>query len=447
MANDKQRIEAALDLLLSIWRGTRSDEVADLIERLGRRVARRPLGGSTLKAMTARWMEIAEARDAHDLPRLVAALANGRAATAATRLAVLLEFPEDPRVVRELETFLAVPPYASGTAMDRSTALARQYLERCATGARPLTDEERRVVVELSSLAGSKSGDELLAAIYANPRDDGPREVYADWLLEQGDPRGELLVLQLRGGDPDREAALIKQCETKLLGPIAKVTTRRRYARGFLVACALKSKNSRSLITASTANQWLTVEELHDVGNAIGPADLVLQPAFRNLRRVYGINAMIFEALLAAPSLPAFEALGMAHVGLDRIPELAKISTLRSLTIESHVALTSARAVASLPLDRLEVGIEITQLGEWLRTVAVDEFATRGYGLTTVSRRIDDRWDVTLSGTAVGDYERAVVSLTGVDTRSIELDCTPAMREVIEPMVRGLVASPGVVIR
>jgi uncharacterized protein (TIGR02996 family) len=36
----------------------------------------------------------------------------------------------------------------------------------------------------------------LLAAIRAAPDDDAPRLVYADWLIERGDPRGELIQVQ-----------------------------------------------------------------------------------------------------------------------------------------------------------------------------------------------------------------------------------------------------------
>lgn len=36
----------------------------------------------------------------------------------------------------------------------------------------------------------------LLAAIRAEPDDDAPRLVYADWLQEQGDPRGEFIQLE-----------------------------------------------------------------------------------------------------------------------------------------------------------------------------------------------------------------------------------------------------------
>src|SRR5262245_23767263 len=36
----------------------------------------------------------------------------------------------------------------------------------------------------------------FLRAIHDRPDDDGPRLVYADWLDEQGDPRGEFIRLQ-----------------------------------------------------------------------------------------------------------------------------------------------------------------------------------------------------------------------------------------------------------
>jgi uncharacterized protein (TIGR02996 family) len=52
---------------------------------------------------------------------------------------------------------------------------------------------------------------DLQAAITANPDDDSPRLVFADWLLERGDPRGELISLQcaseqLDPADPQRQA-------------------------------------------------------------------------------------------------------------------------------------------------------------------------------------------------------------------------------------------------
>src|SRR5262249_46385768 len=55
--------------------------------------------------------------------------------------------------------------------------------------------------------------DELLAAVYAAPFDDGPRAVLADYLLERNDPRGEFIALQLKRGDKapsQRERELLR---------------------------------------------------------------------------------------------------------------------------------------------------------------------------------------------------------------------------------------------
>lgn len=63
------------------------------------------------------------------------------------------------------------------------------------------------------------SNAELHAAVLAAPDDDGPRLVYADWLIEHGDPRGELIVLQIarsRLPADDLKAAELKQRERAL---------------------------------------------------------------------------------------------------------------------------------------------------------------------------------------------------------------------------------------
>ncbi len=47
---------------------------------------------------------------------------------------------------------------------------------------------------------------ELLAAIRAHPDDDAPRLVYADWLQERDDPRGEYIALACRDTRGDKHA-------------------------------------------------------------------------------------------------------------------------------------------------------------------------------------------------------------------------------------------------
>jgi uncharacterized protein (TIGR02996 family) len=78
---------------------------------------------------------------------------------------------------------------------------------------------------------------ELRAAIAAAPDDDAPRRVYADWLVERGDPRGEFiqLGLEVRGlADGERAAAVRRRAELAVAhrrewAPVECA----RFARGF----------------------------------------------------------------------------------------------------------------------------------------------------------------------------------------------------------------------
>ena len=70
----------------------------------------------------------------------------------------------------------------------------------------------------LATLKPARTAEELLAEIYEHPDDDTPRRVYADFLLERGDPRGEFIALQL---DRARDVAPTER-ETKLLAKYGK---------------------------------------------------------------------------------------------------------------------------------------------------------------------------------------------------------------------------------
>ena len=72
--------------------------------------------------------------------------------------------------------------------------------------------------------------DALYAAVHADPSDDGPRQVLADALLERGDPRGELIALQLARarGEPTvaaRETALLREHASEWAGELARAGT------------------------------------------------------------------------------------------------------------------------------------------------------------------------------------------------------------------------------
>jgi uncharacterized protein (TIGR02996 family) len=78
----------------------------------------------------------------------------------------------------------------------------------------------------------ASAGQALEAALVANPDDLGAHAAYADWLIEQGDPRGEFIQVQLALEDPKvpaqqrtalqrREKALLKAHGRAWLGELA----------------------------------------------------------------------------------------------------------------------------------------------------------------------------------------------------------------------------------
>ena len=77
--------------------------------------------------------------------------------------------------------------------------------------------------------------NDLLAAIYERPDDLAARSVYADYLQDRGDPRGELIALQLAGVFPERQAALLRAHEADWLAGTGMIQA--RWRDGFVDAC------------------------------------------------------------------------------------------------------------------------------------------------------------------------------------------------------------------
>lgn len=89
--------------------------------------------------------------------------------------------------------------------------------------------------------ATAAAREELLAAVLAEPEADAPRLVLADWLSEQGDPRGEFISVQceLARGSPRalelhaRETALLGVHGAQWLGPSGPDLLQVQFRRGF----------------------------------------------------------------------------------------------------------------------------------------------------------------------------------------------------------------------
>jgi uncharacterized protein (TIGR02996 family) len=163
---------------------------------------------------------------------------------------------------------------------------------------------------------------ELLDAIYEDPADDGARRVYADHLIAQGDPRGELIVLQCERAAKSlpisaerREVELLWKYGRQWLGPFAKAITGFKFDRGFLAMCELKQVTRKMIGDPS----WSTVEriDLH-VADAALVAVFLSDPVMRALREVRGLGPKAFAALCEPGMGGGIETLEV--VGAPKIP-------------------------------------------------------------------------------------------------------------------------------
>ena len=214
----------------------------------------------------------------------------------------------------------------------------------------------------------------LLAMVYENPADDAARLVLADYWSDKGDPRGELIVAQIRVARGEATAAETKRATTltnkadvrKLVfGTLAPglAPGHSRIERGFLAHAHVQKRTKE--LAADPA--WATVTSLEFQVSSAGAQDVLLeQPAvLRGLERVGGLYPKAFARLATGKGdnairevhanvrgaderdiLPAIDA------GLPGLPRLERL-TLRTEELPPNDL---------VPLLRGKVGAKLTRL-------------------------------------------------------------------------------------
>jgi uncharacterized protein (TIGR02996 family) len=238
---------------------------------------------------------------------------------------------------------------------------------------------------------------DLRAAILAAPDDLAPRLVYADWLLERGDLRGEHIALQCaQGGEDDarelRRRALWQRYGATWLAEDLETTeldaARFEYRDGFLHTVHLRARELLAL------GPRLARHPIHTLRVTVLPAELPGledSPVLRTLRRLELVNRLDDEPalarLLASPGLvrldslvldraagatdqaavwPALERCArladLVHLGLGSIDIPAErarwlgrsLPTLRTLSCVSSFTQASLLALAEAATFRLQ---------------------------------------------------------------------------------------------
>lgn len=294
--------EAALTKLLELWREAPSAPLADIIDEVSSRVT---FDGPTIRGKgaspRAEWAKLAKNARLVDRPALLDALADTISTDAEARLRVIERWMPDPRVDAALAKMIEEPPFHAimtqpfyervfklATKIQDPRQLTRidnaeaaitatvaktmaEWLRRRLATLRPTLEHLRANAPAPSARRAAVSSksrelDDLLSAVYADPTDNAARLVYADALLERGDPRGELISVQMRLAEHpnDREA---KQREKALLERHAKswLGTAGRYIaadfvfeRGFLASCRIKG-DPKDLGALAADPIWSTV--------------------------------------------------------------------------------------------------------------------------------------------------------------------------------------------
>ncbi len=394
-ALERDEREAALALLLNAWRLSRTPGISAAISRLSADLQRgaSPLGGKGRAAFQVRWLDLEMANRAVDMGVLCSTLSTPPCGHIEERLYRLTRRPPDPRLGQALCALIeracclgrsalwsmafdhldaqeyprAIDALRKRLTQRLSPADGKHHtwffsrvraslerLERRAPAQEPalleaLNRQLGRLEVaapsiitpgapEPAPLADSAPERALLSAVLEAPRDDGPRQVYADWLIERGAPRGEFINLQLRATLGEEQRARIRSLEARhgraWLGAIepAIVPESFRFKRGFLGRCRARFRTEQQRALLLHHPMWATVESLE------GEPKLIAQPHLRALREV---EFLTWTGALEVDALgpPAkVEALGLSLEGasardLEALPGQLRWRGLRRLRL------------------------------------------------------------------------------------------------------------------
>ncbi|MEO8698464.1 MAG: TIGR02996 domain-containing protein [Kofleriaceae bacterium] len=339
--------------LLEAWRSVRHPRIADAIELMSGELAAAagPIRGKTAAAIEEAWLAIAARREPAELGRLLAMPWPSTWQKAMPRLEALLAWPDDPRLALAFARTLDTVPFdvlgavafytpmlarivalrdprtvailVAGLVRDKPRYYARQMraLEEQAVAALvamlpPVLapDVESRCAQIEQRFAASieraarvvRDEAAYLAAIHANPGDLAARAVYGDFLQERGDPRGELIALQLASAGADVQRKLLVEHGRTWAGSLDPWFERegRRFEAGFLAGGLVKRFPITALTDAMMADPaWRLVRSLEGTGWGDQPQVLALsaRPELANLREIHGLDDVAARQLAGGP--------------------------------------------------------------------------------------------------------------------------------------------------
>lgn len=218
----------------------------------------------------------------------------------------------------------------------------------------------------------------FLEHVCADPADDGPRLIYADWLDERDEPRGEFIRVQialarLPFDDPlrtellDREAVLLARHHARWSDPLRGLAGSAEFHRGFVESVIVDA--STFLRRAGDLFRLAPVSRVQflDVGSCL--QQLMALPSLARLSAItisaQHIGERLARALVESPHLTGLRSLSLnrnriGDRGVERLAWSRRWPNLTELDLSDNgIGDAGARALAaSTNLARL-TGLEL----------------------------------------------------------------------------------------
>lgn len=358
-----------------------------------------PIAGSTVGDRDARWHELVATRDDAVLASLLADAWPAFPRQAKVRVAALAAWPPSPKISNALVALLSRGQYRSRAGrvvarkmlvllVDARDPAVTEYLVRLEAEPGDAAAQERESMVAIlrrvrpaepvwapreaaaldaieTALAPKSDRDgyaQLLADVYATPHDDAPRAVLADYLIERGDPRGELIALQLQ---PRRDAARVRALIRRggrawFDGIDADGASEIAIDRGFPVAAT-------TLGQRFTAPAWATVEHVSIPNREVAFRG---SPLLRALRSLYGVHAADLSAIEPACELETLWVRDATTTNLD-VPSALAPRRFGLVHTGALLELEIVDALHAAPVGRrvtsLQLATDAMQLRLWHR--------------------------------------------------------------------------------
>ena len=255
---------------------------------------------------------------------------------------------------------------------------------------------------------------ELLAEIAANPADDGPRLVYADTLVERGDPRGEFIQIQLRKGAydgalQDREYQLLRANKERWTAEAGITGALTNFFRGFpasligsaaaILGCR-EALRTQPITSLSILSSFERLDELMQLPELARVRDITLSGVLGDYGRRSPIPHALFEAVVRSPHLTGLRQLTLQEKCLDNhtsvlLAEAAWLPALEELIVDTNelpldVLAPRLPAVYRLVLSKCRIpesgAHDMAGSMHALRDIYMPENHIRGSGLAALAR-------------------------------------------------------------